>query len=261
MPKCASCGERLSPFIDSDKVNLGIPCFCKSCLSAWQKARVQMCHSCGNVSSRCTCMPIKNAFMQPSIPSLFFYHPDDNLPQSRAIFTLKCKKHTELYDLVTKEIGCELLSLLKEMNIKPEDCIFTYIPRTSKGIREKGFDQSRLLAKRLCRSIGGSLCLPLLSREGGAEQKRLSTKERRQNADSSIHANIFMDGIRTDAEKSLKGLLANKTVVIIDDIMTSGASMSRGISVLKDAGAKNVISAVIARCELEKKAKPSTKKA
>ncbi len=260
MPKCAACGERLSPFVDNDKINRGIPCFCKGCLSAWQRARVQMCHSCGNTAPRCTCMPLKSIFMQPSIPSLFFYHPDDNSPRSRAIFTLKCKKHTELYNLVAAELGDELLSLLKELNIKPEDCIFTYIPRTDGGLIKNGFDQSRLLAQRLSRSIGGAACLPLLSRDGGAEQKKLSTKERRKNADSSIHANVLMKGSRADTEKGLGVLLKNKTVIITDDIMTSGASMSRGISVLKDAGAESIIAAVVARCEISGNPKTSTKK-
>lgn len=259
VPKCASCGERLSPFADGALCH-GKVCFCKKCLSAWHNAKNNMCISCFKTADKCTCMPKKNTFMQPTIPSLFFYRPDGKLPESKAIYTLKHKRYSELYDFVVGELAPKIGGLLRELDISPESCIFTYIPRTKKGLRKNGFDQSELLSKKLCAKLGAAASLPLLTRNGGKEQKKLSKNKRRQNAENALFANTSMRGIKNKSQKNFAEFLSGKTVILIDDIITTGESVGRGVKVLRQAGVKTVLVASVARCQTVKNGDKNTKK-
>jgi phosphoribosylpyrophosphate synthetase len=63
------------------------------------------------------------------------------------------------------------------------------------------------------------------------EQKSLDSLERRRNADFSLIKEIDLKGRR---------------VIIVDDIITSGASMSNAATLIRSLGAKDIIAACLA---------------
>ena len=73
-----------------------------------------MCHTCSGIASKCTCMPKKNLFVQPSIPSLFFYHPDTARAESKVIYTLKHKNSRDVFEFISEELCKKLEALLDE---------------------------------------------------------------------------------------------------------------------------------------------------
>ena len=250
VPKCASCGKRISPFVDKNEFNHGIPCMCDECMKKWQSACIQMCHTCSKVASACTCMPIKKTFAQPTIPSLLFYHPDTSRAESKVIYTLKHKDSKDLFDFLAVELYPKLEELLCELEIDTKNCVFTHIPRTRKAIIKNGFDQGEKLCRRMA-DMADVAFLPLLSREGGKEQKRLSRKLRKKNAEKAIYPNTSMRGFpREFCNKKLPEIINGKTVIIIEDIITTGATVQRAIKCLKDIGVKNVIVCAVARSEI-----------
>lgn len=250
VPKCASCGKRLPVFIDADSLNHGIPCFCKPCLSSFCREKTAMCHNCGRIASECVCIPRGCNLMQETVPSLFFYHPDTNGVTSKVIFTLKHKKHADLYEFITEELSEKILILLKESDISPSSCIFTHIPRSHENLKRNGFDQSLRLSRLICKKLGGAAALSLISRGGGKEQKKLSNRQRKENANKSFFINPSIYKVR--GAKSGKNPIGGKTVVLIDDVMTSGASASRCLKLLRSAGASTVLFVSVARCEVKK---------
>ncbi len=248
VPKCISCGKRLPVFTDNTSLSHGIPCLCEKCLRAWSIERSAMCHSCGKTASLCTCIPKGCKLIQPTVPSLIFYHPEHGNVSSHVIFTVKHKKHRDMFAFAAAELSAEILKFLSSMKILPSSCIITYIPRSRSSLRENGFDQGIYLSGALSSSLGDIDVVPLLKRDGGREQKKLATKERRKNASASffIDPSLYTRGM-TDI-----GPLKGKNIILIDDVMTSGASASRCAELLKSAGAENVIFAAVARCELKK---------
>ena len=250
VPKCASCGTRLSPFADENEFNHGYPCLCDKCMKKWQAACVQMCHTCSKVASACTCMPLKKAFTQPTIPSLFFYHPDASRAESNVIYTLKHKDNRDLFDFLVSELYPKLEEFICELEIDAAECVFTYIPRTKKAIIKNGFDQGERLCKRIALRANAA-CHPLLTREGGKEQKKLSGKQRKKNADKAVYANTSMKGFaRQYRNRRFNEILDGKTVIIVEDIITTGATVQRAIKCLKDSGAKNILVCAVARSEI-----------
>ena len=160
VPKCASCRERLSPFAKNDELDHGFPCLCDACMEKWQRARAQMCHTCSNIASKCSCMPLKKVFSQPSIPSLFFYHPDQSRAESKVIYTLKHHNSLDLFRFISAELSPKLSELLDLLAIDKGECVLTYIPRTKRALIKNGFDQGEVLCRVMSRDLNMA-CAPL----------------------------------------------------------------------------------------------------
>jgi predicted amidophosphoribosyltransferase len=117
--------------------------------------------------------------------------------------------------------------------------LFTYPPRRRSAVREDGFDQARRLAKALAVACDGDFA-PLIRRthRKSKEQKTLNAAEREVNATSSY---ILSD---TAAE-----IVRDRTVVICDDLCTTGATLNRCAALLVESGARSVILCTVARTD------------
>lgn len=123
---------------------------------------------------------------------------------------------------------CEKIKLLP-----PYDCI-VYVPMTKKAERRRGYNQSKLLALAVSKRTG----VPVISGavvkiKGTSLQKALSKKERFENV-----AGCF----KVVKKDEVKG----KAVLVVDDILTTGATASELTRVLLKAGAKTVYIATVA---------------
>lgn len=248
VPVCASCGERLSPIPEREEgPTHGRVCFCKTCMEKWQKARAESCPVCLNTSDKCNCTPDLFFKFQPDVPSLCFYRPQSGDTPSNAIIAMKRRLDLELFGFMAFELSEKLSKTLSKMGIDGKDCIFTWVPRKSSAIAESGFDQGRELSKRIAKRFGARL-YPLFIRIGGKEQKKLDKNSRKKNVEESIKLNEKMHGLPKFGDKtSLDEFLDGKNVVIIDDVMTSGATLGHASKLLQSAGAKNTVVACIAK--------------
>ena len=111
-----------------------------------------------------------------------------------------------------------------------------FVPMTAKDERSRGYNQSRLLAEELSVLCGA----PVIS--GAVEkikdtpgQKELPRAERLRN----------LNGCFKVDKSAVKG----KTVLIVDDVMTTGATLDSLAAALKKAGAKEVFAACTASVE------------
>jgi ComF family protein len=101
---------------------------------------------------------------------------------------------------------------------------------------DRGFNQAELLAREVAGHRGIPVSRALRRRKAGAVQASLSLAERRRNV-----AGVF--------ELTTKPEIAGKRILLIDDVMTTGATASACASVLKRAGAKSVALLTIARVD------------
>ena len=111
------------------------------------------------------------------------------------------------------------------------------MPLSRARLHERGFNQSLEIAKPLCRALGLPLLPHACERIRDTEsQTTLPWKERAQNVRGAF-------ACRED--------LAGKHIAIIDDVMTTGASVNELAKTLKKSGAARVSAWVIARTRLE----------
>ncbi|MBI2633950.1 MAG: ComF family protein [Parcubacteria group bacterium] len=109
------------------------------------------------------------------------------------------------------------------------------IPLHAKRERWRGFNQAGLLSRSLSKNLGleviSGLSRPL---ERKPQMEISSRKARFQNVEGIFKA-------RSDAN------FEKKNIILIDDVVTSGATLEEAARTLKKAGAKNVAALVVAR--------------
>jgi ComF family protein len=110
------------------------------------------------------------------------------------------------------------------------------LPLASLRLAERGFNQALLLARALARGKADAGLL-LRLRETGS-QTALDRKDRRANVQDAF-------GIEPMRAHELRG----KAVLLVDDVMTSGASLHAAAHALRHAGAQRVAAVVLARTE------------
>lgn len=108
------------------------------------------------------------------------------------------------------------------------------VPMTEKRIKIRGYNQAEVLAREFCEITGLPLNTEVLIKtKDTGEQKELTMLQRQQNIKDAFCV--------TD-----KNLVKNRNVLIIDDVMTTGATASACAHVFKKSQAKQVFIITIA---------------
>lgn len=130
----------------------------------------------------------------------------------------------------------ELLASEIEKSGIQTDCI-TWIPLSRKRLRKRGYDQARLLAEETAASLHMP-CVSLLekTRNNPAQSGVLNREERKRNVQGVY---------RFCGKEQIEG----KKILLIDDILTTGATMEEAAKVLRLAGAETVYGAAAATRE------------
>lgn len=130
------------------------------------------------------------------------------------------------------EIGRMLAPLLSE-DFLPEDMVIVHIPTATSRVRRRGYDQAALIARELARCSGAPY-RPLLSRSGQHKQVGASREKRKSQLEQAFQVR---------RPRHAQG----KHIVLVDDVVTTGATLEAAANVLKQAGAKRVEAIVFAR--------------
>ena len=112
--------------------------------------------------------------------------------------------------------------------------LVTAVPSTKKTLRQRGFDHTELIAAEFSELVEMPYRKLLLRTKHKLDQSRLSFADRFNAVKGNFSAMPETD-------------LSEKTVLLIDDILTSGATASECAAVLKKQGAKRVYVLTFAR--------------
>ena len=218
--RCASCGvpfalrtavPKLCP--DCRKAIPDAPCACPKCGLALPGTQAALCGECLNDP------PPWEAFRM-----LGFY---ENLLRE---LLLRAKFGGEAAVLAV--LG-ELLAL-RCGDLTPPQAVLP-MPLHTQRLRERGFNQCQELARPLASGFGAPLRPDLLiRRESGHSQRGLSRAGRLENLKHAFLAPASAAGLR---------------ILLIDDIMTTGATARFAARALVKAGAARVDLAVVARAQ------------
>ncbi|WP_160678571.1 phosphoribosyltransferase family protein [Clostridium sp. C8-1-8] len=115
--------------------------------------------------------------------------------------------------------------------------IITYVPTSKVSIKKRGYNQCRVLGKELANLSGIRLVDTLKRLKEVKEQKRLAVDERLAN----------MDGVFQVVEPSE---VVGKNVILIDDVLTTGATVMSCRDALIKCGANNVILLTVAKSNI-----------
>jgi ComF family protein len=107
------------------------------------------------------------------------------------------------------------------------------VPTATSRIRRRGYDQARLLARELSRATRLPYC-NCLSRLGQHQQVGASRERRLKQ---------LAEAFRVSALAPIRGA----HIILVDDVVTTGATLEAAAAVLKASGAKRVEAIVFAR--------------
>lgn len=112
------------------------------------------------------------------------------------------------------------------------------VPLHPRKLRDRGYNQSVLVASHVARALGAHFApRALLRTRDTAAQASLDREDRKRNI-----AGAFVARER----KAIRG----KHIVLIDDVATTGATLKACVEALKAAGAESVTALVLARKDL-----------
>jgi len=117
--------------------------------------------------------------------------------------------------------------------------IVTWVPVSKRRLRKRGYDQTELLAQ--------SVCLKWNIRPTKMLRKAVDNPPQSGLRDASARRANVLGVYEAVNEEQIHG----KRVLLIDDIYTTGATLTECVRVLKEAGAADVVCVAAARAGVE----------
>lgn len=223
---CISCGDR----------GAGDELLCAACAAKFQRKLAEKCPDCGSPRFECYCAPprLRDAGCEFLAKLASYDASEADCPLNRVIWRQKHVRDRECAAFLAGLLAVPAGELLDGQGVDRSHLIVTYVPRDPGKILADGHDQARLLAEALAEKLGAP-CVRLISRKSGSsEQKNLSADERDANVKKLF--SLSKEG----AAASLDGM----TVLMVDDLVTTGATAAACVGLLRAAGAEVFCAAV-----------------
>ena len=220
---------------------------CPGCLAMLAVEEKRTCPRCHRIAPECTCAL--------SVPAVFpmgdkgrtwlahtFYDSYEDGVLRKLLHNAKKDYKRAMFDYMASMLVADLNKMYQSDThamafddaANPwRNCSIAWIPRSDKGFREYGFDQGEECATRIAKQLGIP-ALPLFLQCGGKTQKKLSAAERRENAEHNLH-------LRRDLD------LPTGPLLLYDDVITTGSSMTSAILLLAEEGVTDVFPIAFAR--------------
>ncbi|MCA9342853.1 ComF family protein [Candidatus Saccharibacteria bacterium] len=184
------------------------------------------------VPSRCFyCQKVTNDYdicdkckNKSSIRKLYVANEYKNEPKE-LVAALKFKSKRQASIPISRIMAEQLPYLDKET-------VLVNLPTAPKRVRQRGFDHTKLIAKAIAKQKG----VKYINALSKTDNKRQVGATRKQRLNQTVNS------YRVTVPRKVAG----KNVIIIDDVVTTGASIDSAVKILKKAGVKQVYAAVFA---------------
>ena len=215
-PVCAGCGKAGERW-------------CAACQDMVQVCLPPMCPLCGNsqrhdyICSNCRQSP-------PQYTELRSWAYFEG-PLRKAIHQLKYERNITLGDVLAKPMAV----LVSQSNWSFDFVVS--VPLSARRLKERGYNQADFLARPVAMAFGKPLKSKCLWRVRETHsQVGLNALERVKNVDGAFAAAASLAG--------------SCDILLVDDVMTTGATLNACAAALKSAGARNVYGLTLARAVL-----------
>ncbi|MBE6532656.1 MAG: ComF family protein [Ruminococcaceae bacterium] len=218
VPKCVCCRE---------PIDYGQKAFCPKCSADFEEIKTRNCSRCAKKLNACSCSNeyLEGHFIKRVVKCFRYLVKDEINPANALIFSMKKDNRKDVLEVCTQE----LVAAIRNSVDNPEEYIITNIPRRKAEIIDKGLDQAELLARAIATRLGAEY-MPILKSLSKKSQKTLERADRLKNANFAIKSEADLTG---------------KSVIIVDDVITTGASMGTAAALIRSLGAKNITAAAL----------------
>jgi ComF family protein len=124
---------------------------------------------------------------------------------------------------------------LAEPAMVPNGAVLVPIPTATSRVRERGYDQSVIIAKQLAK-ITDARCVTMLERYGQQRQTGSTRSQRLAQLENAFRVKPKKAADTTE-------------VILVDDVLTTGATLETAAKVLRQSGIKHISALIFARAE------------
>ena len=223
VPTCVFCNER----IDFDDEGI-----CKKCKIKYENHKTRGCSKCSKKLSECTCPTqyLAKHSIKRHIKIFRYMDRGDAEPGKHLIYSLKRDNREDVIEFLSKELAEAIKSTIDITDT--QKFLITSVPRRKSSIIKYGFNHSEILAKSLSKHLKIEYRSLLISNTKHAQKEMIGTER------------LF--NVNFDYKPCVKPNLQGKIVFIIDDLVTTGASMSASAMLIRGLGARECIAVSIA---------------
>jgi len=154
---------------------------------------------------------------------------DETGPLPTIIHQLKYGGMSTLGVELGRCLGKRLLDSLDD----PSSCLLVPVPLHTVKLRERGYNQSAFLCKGIAETTDIPIAASLKRTRYTRSQTKLSREERQENVAGAFE-------VRKDV------LFEHKTLILIDDVITTGATTVECARALRNYGAEKILATAIA---------------
>lgn len=218
--KCIFCKEELNENSHNDT--------CEQCLTSLPFI-TKSCEKCGGQiteSNTGVCLSCKSSnYCFDSGRSVFVY-------SGRVVSLIHRLKYGSMA-YIGKQLGNYLCEKFAEWGIKPD--YITSVPLHVKRLKQRKFNQSKIMAEVISEKFEIPYCDFCDKIVDNQRQAELKFQERRENV-RGVYA----------LKHECIDFVKNKSILLIDDVFTTGSTTNEVASVLKNAGADKVFVLTVA---------------
>ena len=182
--------------------------YCMKCGKPIDNAEQELCHDCDTKGHE---FDVGRA--------VFLY----NKPMKKAMYRFKYLNRREYAEVFAQKI----VEHLREQIVKWEVETIVPIPLHKEKLRQRGYNQAALVARK----VGEELGIPV--------DEKILARERKTGAQKSLN-NLQRKNNLKNAFKIRQNDVQLKKVLLIDDIFTTGSTMDAASEALKKSGVKSV---------------------
>ena len=113
--------------------------------------------------------------------------------------------------------------------------LITWVPVSPETLRRRGYDQAQLLAQETARALAAQ-AVPLLEKTRDTPPQSSLTQGRQRRANVA--------GVYTAPHPAQ---VTGQRILLLDDILTTGATLNEAARTLRQAGARQVVAAAFCR--------------
>jgi len=210
--KCMGCGEIIT------EENY----FCDFCNKNLEKNNLEdWCIACGQEKSECVCK--LNIYRFNGLVSVY----KNSGAFKKAYYSYKFSQKQHYVKVFAQELS-------EAINQKYSDINFDFlcaVPKSKGFVFQNSYDHCGYICRELSKSLKIPIAKNLLyCKRGKKKQHKLTIKERLANVDNKFNYNYRIDGA---------------TILLIDDIKTTGATLDECAKMLLYAGAERVFCATL----------------
>lgn len=227
--RCISCGEMKTK---------GESLLCPECEDDLKRSHLLLCLDCGAYARDCHCVtPImRDAGLDVLIKYAFYDASDKDAALNRIIRRLKHIPDRLAFAYFAAILSRHLSVLCNSRGYTKDNTLVVHIPRSKKTIARDGHDQAELFAAAVAKRMNFTHRAVIKRLKHGKTQKYLHIDERIENVKGMF---------------CLKNadLVKGKKIILADDLVTTGATVSEAARILMSAGAADVVCICIANSD------------